>query len=224
MSVARGFGLNGKSFYTNVVTPQSVFLSFIVSAESGVGVTSLKSNGYVEYVFMHTTTTPSSTNGFLNPNPSSGFAVIKLKNNFNVFLGIKSDITAPATTTTATSTVTGSPYVITALGTATAAQWSAAGLTAGFTAAVGQTFVAIQTATIGGSATVGTPGVSNVGAISVVGDPQAELANANIASNAGAYLLVQFEDFAGAAVAPTALSVVRMELSFDRSSVTIDGL
>lgn len=224
MAVARGFGLNGKSSYVNICKPQSVFVSFVVDATVGVGISSLKSNGYAEYVFMHTSTTPTSTNGHLNPNPSSGFAVVSLKNNFNKFLSIRADITAPATSTTATSTTTGSPYVITSLGTATAAQWLAAGLPSGFTAAVGQTFVAIATATIGGSATVGTPGVSNVGAVSVVGDPNAMIANAAIGANAGAQVMVQFEDFAGAAVAPTALSVVRLELFFDGSSVTIDGL
>ena len=74
MSVARGYGLNGKSLYTNVTKPEYTWLQFTVNAESGVGAASVKSNGYVEYVFIHTSTTPSSTNGFLNPNPAAGFA------------------------------------------------------------------------------------------------------------------------------------------------------
>ncbi len=225
MSVSRGFGLNGKSLYTNVTTPQYVWTTFTVTATNGLGVTSVKSNGYVEYVFMHTSTTPTaSTNGITNPNPADGFAVVKFKNNFYAFLGVRGSVVAPATSTTTTSTTINSSFIITALGTATLAQWQAVGLPLGFTPTVGQSFVATATQSIGGSATVGVPGVSNVAAISLVGDPGVMLNNASISPNAGAQVQLLFQDFAGAAVAPTAGSIVRLEFCFDRSSVTIDGL
>ena len=56
MSVARGFGLNGKSIYGNVCEPQFVFANFIVDSTNGngLGQRSLKSNGYVEQVYMNT--------------------------------------------------------------------------------------------------------------------------------------------------------------------------
>lgn len=225
MSVARGFGLNGKSFYTNVVNPKSVFVNFTVAATNGLGVTSLKSNGYVEYVFMHTSTTPTaSINGITNPNPANGFAVVKFKNNFNYFLGVRGSVVAPATSTTTTSTTANVAAIITALGTATLAQWQAVGLPLGFTPAVGQSFIATATQSIGGSATIGVAGVSNVGAISLVGEPNAMVSNLSISPNAGAQAMLLFQDFAGAAVAPTAGSIVRLEFFYDGSSVTIDGL
>ena len=89
MSYARGFGLNGKSLYTNVAMPKEVWLNFIVDAANGngLGVRSLKSNGYVEYVFMHTSATPGSQKGHLNPNPPAGYALVCFKNNFNKYLG-----------------------------------------------------------------------------------------------------------------------------------------
>ncbi len=225
MAVQRSYGLNGKSCYQNIAKPTSTWLNFTVAATNGVGVTSVKSNGYVEYVFMHTSTTPASTGAFLNPNPDAGFALISIKNNaFQKFVGVRGTVVAPATSTTTTSTTANSPFVITALGTATAAQWLAVGLPAGMTAAVGQSFIATASQSIGGSATVGVPGVSNVAAISIVGDPSTMCGNTSIASNSGAQIILLFQDFAGAAVAPTAASIVRLELVYDGSSVSIDGL
>ncbi len=56
MSVARGFGINGKSYYTNVCKPEVIHCNYIVDATNGngLGIRSLKSNGYVENVFMNT--------------------------------------------------------------------------------------------------------------------------------------------------------------------------
>ena len=67
---ARGFGLNGKSSYQNVAKPMTVYCNFIVDAANGngLGTRSLKSNGYIDAVFMHTSSTPGrSPNGILNP-------------------------------------------------------------------------------------------------------------------------------------------------------------
>ncbi len=225
MAVQRSYGLNGKSCYQNIAKPMSTWINFTVTPTVGVGVSSVLSNGYVEYVFMHTSTTPSSTNGFLNPNPPSGFAVISLKNNaFNKFVGVQGSVVATPTSTSTTSTTANSPFVITALGTATAAQWTAVGLPAGMTATVGQSFIATASQSIGGSATVGVPGVSNVAAISIVGNPSVMVGNSNIAQNSGAQIMLLFQDFAGAAVAPTAASIIRLELVYDGSNVSIDGL
>lgn len=192
MSIPRGYGLNGKSLYTNVTAPQYTWLTFTVTPTNGLGVTSVKSNGYVNYAFMHTSTTPTASNGITNPNPPSGYAVIGLKNNFNHFLGMRGSVAAPATNTGTTSTTANTVYTITALGTATAAQWQAVGLPVWVTPTVGQTFVATASQSIGGSATVGTAGVSNIGAISVVGDPNTTIASSVISTYGGAYLVLQF--------------------------------
>lgn len=232
MSVARGFGLNGKSFYTNICMPCDVNLNFIVDSTNGngLGIRSLKSNGYVESVFMHTSATPGVVGGVTNPNPAVGYALVTFKNNFNYYIGGFSGQVTPLTSTSTTSTTAHSVYVITSLGTATSAQWQAAGLPHGLTPAVGQAFVAIATGTIGGSATVGLPGEQVAPTVSVVGDPNTTISNANIASNAGARVVLQFSGATNSSTTtlipanPADGTVVGMTFKFDRSSVTIDGL
>ncbi len=226
VNAAPQFGLNGKSCYQNIAMPKSVWVNFTVTPSNGLGVTSIKSNGYVNYVFMHTSTTPSSSaSGFLNPNPASGYCMVSFKSQFYKFLGVRNgSVVAPATSTSTSSTVANVAYSITALGTATVAQWVAVGLPAGVTPAVGQTFIAIASQSIGGSATVGLPGLTNVANISVLGDPDTMVANSNFYVNGGAQVGLVFQDFAGAAVAPTTGSIVRLEFVFDGSSVTVDGL
>lgn len=205
MSVVRGFGLNGKSLYTNICKPEIVNCTFKVNSADtgGLGVTSLKSNGYVEYVFMHTSQTPGSVNGYLNPNPAAGYAVVKFKNNFNYFLHDFQGQAVPPTNTSTTATTANVVYQITALGTATLAQWQAVGFPAGFTPAVGAAFVATASATIGGSATVGTAGVPTSPNMTIVGDPNQTIANSNVAGNAGAMAIVQFASFSASGTIST---------------------
>lgn len=231
MSTPRGYGLNGKSIYMNVTKPEETFLQFSVLSTNGLGVTSVKSNGYVENVFMHTSTTPATGNGgFINPNPPAGYAIVQFKNNFNYFLTASSILQPPAVSTSATSTTANNVYIITGLGTATLAQWQAAGLPAGFTPTVGQAFVAKQTATIGGSATVGSPGVPAAPVVSIVGSPGTMVSSIPVASNAGAQILIQFAAATNSstttlvATSPADGAIVSMRFSYDASSVTIDGL
>lgn len=233
MSYVRSFGLNGKSLYANVAMPKQVYLKFIVDSTNGQGVRSLKSNGYVEYVFMHTSTTPTSVHDHLNPNPPAGYALICFKSNFNKFLG-EFDGKAIASANASQSSVSANGiYSITALGTATLAQWQAKGFPAGFTPAVGSTFVATASGTIGGSATVGDPGVPLGLITTVVGDPNQMLNNSNISQNGGAVVAVQFAGptiNTGAfnspylATAPADGTTISMSFCFDGSSVSIDGI
>lgn len=195
MSVARGF-VNAGHYYNNIVKPILINLTYTVTPTNGLGITSLKSNGYVRNVFMHTSTTPTANDGVTNPNPLAGYALVQFKQNFNTYLGAYGSLVSPnvATTTAVTSGLTaGQPYVITLVGTTTTAEWQAIGLPAGLTPTVGQSFVATATGT-GGShtGTVGTPGVGAFGKIEVFGDPNQSISNSSIATNGGAYLLVQF--------------------------------
>ncbi len=201
----RGYGLNGKSLYTNVTKPMYSWLTFTVTPTNGLGVTSVKSNGYANYVFMHTSTTPTASNGITNPNPPAGFAVIGLTNSFNYFLGLRGAIDAPATSTSTTSTTINVVYTITSVGTTTLAQWQAVGLPTWLTPTVGQTFVATASQAIGGSGTVGTAGITNISGISVVGDPNQTIASPTISTSGGAYLVVQFSALtaSGTISAPT---------------------
>lgn len=222
MSQPRGFGLNGKSLYSNICKPCEVNMNFIVDSTNGngLGIRSLKSNGYVANVFMHTTA-PLAGSG--NPNPLAGYALIQLNNNFNKYIGGFSGQIAPLTGANQTSTVIGTPSVIVNLGTATAAQWLAAGVPAGVTPAIGVSFIALQSALIGGAAAVKLVGVSGVDHLEVIGDPNLSLNNSNIGTNGGAYVMVQFIG-AGALVTPANGLVVGMQMIFDGSSVTVDGL
>lgn len=232
MSVVRGFGLNGKSIYTNVCKPMEVWCNFIVDAANGNGLgnRSLKSNGYVESVFMHTSSTPGTVNRFTNPNPAVGYALIRFKNNFNYYLGGFSGQIVPVTSPTTTALTAGNVYVITVVGTTTTAQWQTVGLLPGLTPTVGQSFVSLVTASISGTGKVGLPGVPTTHVVTVVGDPNASINNSNVATNAGAQVLVQFAAPTNSstttlvAAAPADGTVIGMNFAFDGSSVTIDGI
>ncbi len=199
-------------------------MQFSVLATNGLGVSSVKSNGWVNNVFMHTSTTPTANNGVTNPNPAAGVVVIQLKQNFNVFLGASVSFQAPVTGGAVTTTVANTSYVVDVLGTTTTAQWVAVGLPVGFTPAVGQAFVATASQAIGGTGSVKAVGTAGVAGFEVFGVANAELANGSIAANSGAYVYLQLLDFAGALVAPTDASIANVRLYFDRSSVTVDGL
>jgi len=230
MSQSRGFGLNGKSLYTNITKPMEVWCNFIVDSANGngLGTRSLKSNGYIESVFMYTSATPGVVSGQTNPiTVAGGYALITFKNNFNYYLGGFNGQIVPLTSTSTTSTTAGHAYVITSLGTTTLAQFTAAGVPAGFTPAVGLSFIAKATGAIGGTGTVGLPGVPVATSVTVVGDPNTTISNASVAANAGAKILVQFSAPTSSSTttlvstAPADGTVVSMQFCFDGSTVSI---
>ncbi len=239
MSVARGFGLNGKSIYANVTKPCLVEFNFIVDAANGngLGIRSLKSNGYIENVFMHTSSTPGKgTGGFLNPNPLAGYMLIQLKQNFNFFLGMNCGFVTPVATATKvdnSALTVGQVYVITTLGNTTAAQWLTLGVPPGVTPAVGVAFTALLVGVAGEANTstsrVMLPTTSGNSIIEVVGDVNT-MTTSNIASYAGQWITAQFSAATNSSTttliptAPAAGSVVGGQLWFDGSSVTIDGI
>ena len=231
MSVSRSNGPNGGHFYSNAVQPVLLSLNFVVDSANGngLGLRSLKSNGYVSSVFMHTSATPGTVEGELNPNPANGFAIINLKNNYNAYMGGFSGMVSPVTGSALTSVTNHSVYVIVSLGTTTAAQWLAAGVPAGIVPAVGVAFVATKTGAIGGSGAVKAPGVSGITAVEIVGDSNLGVSS-NIATYNGQQIIVQFLAPSSSSVttlvptAPLDGSVVGMSILLDRSSVTIDGL
>lgn len=197
MSVARGFGLNGKSFYTNVAKPMDVNVQFTVTPTNSLGITSLKSNGYVRNVFMHTSTTPGSNDGYTNPNPANGFALVQFNNNFNYYLNGFAQFQSPTATSTKidnSALTAGLAYVISVVGDSTTAQWQAIGLPQGITPAVGVSFIATA---VGAGANTSTsrvqlPTTSGIYGVEVVGNPSVMLASNPIASAGGAWVLLQF--------------------------------
>lgn len=197
MSTPRGFGLNGKSYYTNVVNPKDINLQFTVTPTNGLGVTSLKSNGYVRNVFMHTSTTPAANDGYTNPNPANGIAYIQLKNNFNYYLSNFASFRVPSATDTKidnSALTAGAAYVITTVGDASDATWRAIGVPPGLAIAVGVSFIALTVGAGANSSTsrVQVPSSSGVYQVEQIGNPGVMLSNSNIASNGGAWLMCQF--------------------------------
>lgn len=231
MSIARGFP-NAGHHYKNIVKPIEIACNFVIdhSNGNGLGIRSLKSNGFVRNVFMNTSSTPGSNDGALNPNPVAGFALIQLQQNFNKYLGGFSGFVSQLDGSSQTSVTTGHASVIVSLGTATLAQWLSAGVPAGVTPAVGVSFIAIKTGAIGGSAAVQGPSVSGIQSVEVVGDPNLSINNSSIAQNGGAYLLIQFLGATNSSTttlipkAPADNSVCGLTMCFDGSSVTVDGL
>ncbi len=231
MSIARGFGLNGKSTYTNIVKPCEVWCNFIVDSANGngYGVRSVKSNGYIESVFMHTSATPGVIGGYTNPNPISGYIQFRFRNNFNYYLGgFTGQVNAPASSGV-TSLTAGHVYYIDTLGSTTTAQWQTAGVPPGFIPTVGLPFVSLITGSISGSGTVYTAGVPLTTTFTAVGDSNQTIANTAISQNAGANVLVACyapSGSSGASVltAPADNTVLSFNFMFDGSSVTIDGI
>lgn len=242
MSVRRNGGQNGGHYYSNITQPAKLDWNFIVDSANGngLGVRSIKSNGYVENVFMHTSSTPGvGGNGLTNPNPLVGFALIQFKSTYNVYLGGFSGFVSTVQTSTKidnSALTVGQAYVITTLGDATLANWQSIGVNKGITPAVGTSFIATAVGVPGEANTslsrVMLPKPSGILCVEAIGDPSANKTS-NIAVNSGQYLLVQFlaptlsTNAYGQPMIPTAPvdgCTIGMSAFFDLSSVTIDGL
>ncbi len=169
---------NGGKIYMQHYAPCLITCNFIVDSTNGngFGIRSLKGPG-VANVFMNTSATPAGG----NPNPNAGYIVVQLEDNYNATMLGMSSITSPTSGSNVTSTTAGIPYVITSLGTTTAAQWVAAGvpsnmLTTNGLPTVGLAFIATATGAIGGTGTVQTTSNSGIETIETIGDPNQSIA------------------------------------------------
>ena len=224
--------MNFGHMYANHTMPAIVDCNFVVDADNtnGLGISSLKSNGYVKNVFMHTSATPDAS----NPNPAVGIILVQLQDNYARLLSVLPSIVSPLTgselvTTAAGAALTvGQPYVITTLGTNTAADWRAIGLPAGLTAAVGMNFIAIATGSGTGTGKVKAVGVSGIQSVEIVPNPQMELGPQGV-SNQGAWLMLRTMGATNSSTttmipkAPAEDSVISLMIYLDNSSVTVDG-
>jgi hypothetical protein len=212
--------------------PVLLSCNFVVDStnSNGLGQSSLKGPG-IQQVYMHTSATPAAG----NPNPPAGYAIIQLQDCYNRYLSKFSGLVSPLSGSALTSVTSGDVYVITALGTATLAQWQAKGLPVGITPAVGVPFVATATGTIGGSAAVQVPSVSGISAVEVIGSPDVTLTS-NASSKAqilgvqsGAYLMVQFLGATSATdttlipTAPADGSIVELSFYLSNSVIKVQG-
>lgn len=146
-----------------------------------------------------------------------GIYQIQLQDNyFKYFLG-DWQFAAPVTGADVASTalVTGTAYQITAVGTT---NWQTAGLPVGLTAAVGQSFVAVGTAT--GTGTAKAIGTSGIFAIENLSNPNLSLAPSN---PNGAYIHIKCLNASGAATDPAAGSTLFLGFYLSNSSVIFQG-
>lgn len=131
MSQAR-WGANGGNFQSNLSRPVKIDLTFIVDHTNGngLGVRSIKSNGWVRNVFMNTSATPGKGDGYTNPNPAAGYALIQMKQNFNSYTGGFSGFVSPPIVSginiSGSSMTSGKPYTIATVGAVPAATFTIA--------------------------------------------------------------------------------------------------
>lgn len=120
--MAGSLGNNGGRLYSFGAQPVLIDCNFVVDSSNGngLGIRSLKGQG-VENVFMHTSSTPGKgPNGYLNPNPASGYALIQLSSNYNRYLGGFDGFVSPLTggnvAINGSALSAGNPYVIVSVG------------------------------------------------------------------------------------------------------------
>jgi hypothetical protein len=215
--------------YTGHVMPVLLDCNFVVDSANGngLGIRSLK-GPYVQAVYMHTSATPAAG----NPNPASGTIVVQLQDNYSRIYTGGNSIVSPLGSSAATQ-VAGDAYVITSLGTMTAAQWVAAGVPAGVVAAgpgglpaVGTAYIAASSSSLTGSATAALTAAtgSGVATIETVGDSNQSLAPLPTSNQGfGGQIILQCRDYAGALVAPADGSVISLSLLLSNSSILIAG-
>lgn len=124
--MSHALGNNFGKFYSFQSKPVLLDLNFIVDSANGngLGVRSVKGQG-VENVFMHTSSTPAKgPNGYLNPNPAVGFALVQLAYNYHRIYGGAYNINSPLAggnlAINASALTIGNPYVIVSVGAGTA--------------------------------------------------------------------------------------------------------
>lgn len=224
----RNFASGGK-LYTMHVKPVLVDCNFLVSPTDtgGLGITSLK-GPLVQAVYMHTSATPAA----LNPNPASGTIVVQLQDNYNGLFCISSSIIAPASASDVkidnSAMTAGVAYIITTLGNATAAKWHTIGVPAGITPAVGVSFIAASNGGAGNTLTsrvqTSAAAGSAVASIELLGNPNLLISpTPSVNQGYGASFILQCRDYAGAAVAPAAGSIISLSFYMSDSSVLIAG-
>lgn len=119
--MGHNLGNNYGKFYSMLSKPVLVDCNFVVDSTNGngLGIRSLKGQG-VKNVFMHTSASPGSNNGYLNPNPLAGYALIELAYNYQRYYGGASGLISPVTggnlAINATALTLGTPYVIVSVG------------------------------------------------------------------------------------------------------------
>lgn len=162
--------------------------NFVVDSTNGngLGIRSLKGSPCAA-VYMHTSATPASG----NPNPAAGYILVQLAANYYGYIGGYSGFVSQlsgSSISISSGLTAGNAYVITSVGTSTAANWRTEGLPAGLTPTAGQSFIATTSSAGTGTGTVQAPAIGGSGGLlfDVIGD-----ANQSVSATGGAQLLLR---------------------------------
>ncbi len=140
---------------------------------SGTGISNLNASGRIANVYMKTSATKAAGSPGGSTGPASGLIVVQLQDNYNSHLGSHIAQKAPLSGSDVVVTAAGAHltigniYVITLVGTSTAANWITLGVPANITPAVGVAFIAAATGAGTGSGTVQTPATAASGVFSI---------------------------------------------------------
>lgn len=213
---------NGKSIYIPHVKPCLIDCNFIVDSTNGngFGIRSLKGS-YVSKLYMHTSSTPAVG----SPNPEAGIIQVQLDDNYNNYLGGFTGFAGPLSgssisISTGSSLTVGAPYVITALGTTTTAQWAAVGVPSTTTPAAGVSFIASATSG-SGTGTVQAPLGTGAGIdhMELIGDPSTMNSNNPQQGSGLTMIFACYKN--GVLTAPANGSVISMAFYMNDSSVVV---
>lgn len=203
----------------------------VQSADSaGKGITLLKGPG-IQNVFMKTSAPKASGSPGGTTGPATGFIYVQLQDNYNFFYGAHADFRAggdgsnKAVTAGAAALVVGKVYVISVLGTTTAANWVTLGLPIGTAAAVGVAFVAAATGAGTGTGQVQLASGSGVDHAEIVGSPNLSIksTSATIAGQTnGSYMVFQCLA-GGVTTAPANGSFVYLNMYFSNTQILVQG-
>lgn len=232
--MANRFFSNAGHFYAPHIMPVLLDCNFIIDHANGngLGVRSLKGPGIAQ-VFGNTNQTPAVFNGITNNMPA-GYFQIFLSDNYNRyfggFSGFVSQLSGSSILVASAGVVTGTVYVITIVGTTTAAGWQSLGLSVGITPAVGVAFVASATATATGTGAVQVANAngSGVGNLEVIGDPNTTIAPVGVGAG-NPYIIVRSVGPTNSstttpiAKAPADNATLGMSFYMSNSSVLVSG-
>lgn len=135
----------------------------------------------------------------ISTGPAAGLILVKLQDNYPVYLFGSSGFVSPASGTdisiSGSAVMTrGAAYRITSLGTSTTANWVAMGLPVGITPAVGVAFIATATGSGTGTGKVQSASDSGINNVELVGLPNTTLSSSAatvLGVSSGSYLILQ---------------------------------
>ena len=105
MSVGRSNGQNGGNYYSNLTRPVEIDCNFVVDSTNGngLGVRSIKSNGYIESVFMNTNPAATTTTAVF----ASGSSTVQVASLTNLVVGMVVTDSTTGGNITGGTTITG---------------------------------------------------------------------------------------------------------------------